>query len=128
MVDSPSTGCRSRCCKWVIKGSGVTAVAAVDIIGWTSLVSAYFNISNVSLWTQSLSEQGESQATSGYSTSSLFLSQDVSPPRCPLSGPQLDGPLAGPVSGRCRTGSCGCIFDGEAVGATRLVHIQVVLL
>lgn len=58
----------------------------------------------------------------------LFLSQDVCPPECPLSGAQLDRSLSAPGCGQYRASCSGCILDGEAVGATRLVHTQAVLL
>lgn len=102
----------------------VRAVVSVEtlVMGWNGLFFCIFQ--HFSLCAQPLAKQGECQTT----WISDFLLQDVSPPGCPLACPQLDGPLSGPVCGRCRIRHCGRSLDGEAVGATRLVYTQVVLL
>lgn len=70
----------------------------------------------------------ESRASRVKQPENVPVLRDVCAPGLPLSPPQLDGPLPGPVHGGHSTGVCGCGLDGEVAGATRLVHTQDVLL
>lgn len=107
----------------------LTTFVPVDVLAiMGGTVSGHFNTNNLTCKQNHCQSRTSVKQAGHLDTLPLFLSQDVPPQECPLSGAQLDQPLSDPGCDQYRTRRSGCSVDGEAVDTTCLVHTQVVLL